>query len=361
MMRGLCSVGYLLLACLTLGTRVVNANRAQHANLFERHPKHSLLGRQSTTTSDPDYSCTATTPCSIGCCGPLDADGNGVCGLGPTFCGDGCTSSCNYKSECDPGWGIQWSNATDCPLNVCCSTYGFCGTTSDFCGSAVVSEPQCDASANSTSGRTIGYYEGWNWQRSCGTMTPDEIPLGYYTHINFAFSLIDPDSYRLVPMDDITGTLYSAVSSLKVNQPDLEVWIAVGGWAMNDPGAYTEVFSNLAGSQAAQDEFFEALVTFMVDNDFDGVDIDWEYPSAPDRGGRPADLENYVTFVSNLRNRLNALGTPKGISITLPSSYWYMQGFDIVNLEPHVDWFNVMTYDIRKAPLWLLLKMCDAN
>ena len=25
-----------------------------------------------------------------------------------------------------------------------------------------------------------------------------------------------------------------------------------------------------------------------------------------------------------------------------------MKGFDLVNLEPWVDWFNIMTYDIRK-------------
>ncbi|KAK4149689.1 chitinase [Chaetomidium leptoderma] len=36
-----------------------------------------------------------------------------------------------------------------------------------------------------------------------------------------------------------------------------------------------------------------------------------------------------------------------GISITLPASYWYLRGFDIVNLEPHVDFFNIMTYDIH--------------
>jgi len=47
---------------------------------------------------------------------------------GPVFCGPGnCTSTCNRKSECDPGWGSQWSNASTCPLKVCCSQYGFCG------------------------------------------------------------------------------------------------------------------------------------------------------------------------------------------------------------------------------------------
>jgi len=31
-----------------------------------------------------------------------------------------------------------------------------------------------------------------------------------------------------------------------------------------------------------------------------------------------------------------------------PASYWYLKGFDIVNMEKYLDWFNIMTYDIRK-------------
>lgn len=252
---------------------------------------------------------------------PRNDDGVGTCGLGPDYCGDGCYSSCDYKSECVPGWGIEWSNATTCPLNVCCSKYGFCGTTSEFCGAEVVSSPQCAMSGNSSTARTIGYYEGLNWQRSCGTMTPDQILLGYYTHINFAFSLIDPDTHRLVAMDDTTGELYKTVTALKGNQPGLEVWIAVGSWAMNDAGEYQKVFTDLAASEDAQAVFFEALVTFMENNNFDGVDIDWEYPVAEDRGGVDADFDNYVTFVSRLRDRLNNVGSTMGLSITLPASY----------------------------------------
>lgn len=30
-----------------------------------------------------------------------------------------------------------------------------------------------------------------------------------------------------------------------------------------------------------------------------------------------------------------------------PSSYWYMRNFDIVKIDPIIDWFNVMTYDIH--------------
>ncbi|KAI5457374.1 glycoside hydrolase superfamily [Mariannaea sp. PMI_226] len=312
---------------------------------YENETTTLLLRRDD--SGDDDYVCSRSKGCSIGCCGALDANGVGVCGLGPDFCGDGCISTCGYKSECDPGWGAQWSNATDCPLNVCCSEFGFCGTTSDFCGSKTVTSPECSIDKKSSDGRTVGYYEGWNYQRDCGNMEPEDIPLGYYTHINFAFALVNPNTFRIDPMDAGTASRYSRVSALKQKQVDLEVWIAIGGWAMNDPGPYRTAFSDLAKSESAQNEFFDSLITFLRRYDFDGVDLDWEYPVADDRGGIKEDFDNYVKFLSRLRDRLNASGKQYGVTLTLPASYWYLKGFDIVGMEKYVDWFNVMTYDIH--------------
>lgn len=51
---------------------------------------------------------------------------------------------------------------------------------------------------------------------------------------------------------------------------------------------------------------------------FDGIDIDWEYPAAGDRGGVPADTANFVQLLKELRA---ACGTKYGITATLPSSY----------------------------------------
>lgn len=150
-------------------------------------------------------------------------------------------------------------------------------------------------------------------------MEPEDIPLGWYTHINFAFALIHPTTFRMAPMDEGTASRYKRVSALKAQQSGLEVWIAVGGWAMNDPGPYRTTFSDLAKSSSAQAAFFESLVTFLKNNDFDGIDLDWEYPMADDRGGIPEDFENYVTFLSNLRQRLNEGGRKYGLSLTLVS------------------------------------------
>ncbi|KAL1957767.1 hypothetical protein VTO42DRAFT_5485 [Malbranchea cinnamomea] len=296
---------------------------------------------------EDDYICSETKKCPLGCCGSVDpTTGKGVCGLGPDFCGEGCISSCNEKSECDPGWGPEWSNATDCPLRVCCSEFGFCGTTADFCGGVLTPSPECPA-GKSADAKVIGYYEGWNLQRSCGTMKPEDIPLGWYTHINFAFALVNPKTFHIDPMDPDTASLYTRVTALKSRQPGLEVWIAIGGWAMNDPGPYRMAFSDMAKSEKNQDAFFESLITFMQRYNFDGVDIDWEYPVADDRGGIPEDFDNFVTMLRRLRERLNRTGRKYGLTITLPASYWYLRGFNIIELEPHVDWFNIMTYDIH--------------
>jgi chitinase len=83
--------------------------------------------------------------------------------------------------------------------------------------------------------------------------------------------------------------------------------------------------------------FIKSLVSFMSTYDFNGVDLDWEYPAAEDRSGRPEDFENYPRFISNLKKALRATGGRDGLSITLPASYWYLQHFDIKKLVNDVD------------------------
>ena len=54
-----------------------------------------------------------------------------------------------------------------------------------------------------------------------------------------------------------------------------------------------------------------------------------------------------VTFHSSqtFGVRWDQAGHKYGLTITIPSSYWYMQNFDIVAIEKKIDWFNVMTYN----------------
>lgn len=54
-------------------------------------------------------------------------------------------------------------------------------------------------------------------------MLPEQIPVAAYTHINFAFAMIDPVSFAVAPMSDGDVELYSRVTGLKSLYPDLEV------------------------------------------------------------------------------------------------------------------------------------------
>jgi chitinase len=114
-------------------------------------------------------------------------------------------------------------------------------------------------------------------------------------------------------MNSYDVDLYPRVTALKSQNKALKVFIAVGGWAAG--GA---TFSNMVKTSGSRSIFIESAVSFMKTYGFDGIDIDWEYPAATDRDGVPADTENYVTFLKELRA---ACGTSFGISATLPSSY----------------------------------------
>jgi chitinase len=85
----------------------------------------------------------------------------------------------------------------------------------------------------------------------------------------------------------------------------------------------------------------------MSTYNFDGVDVDWEYPEADDRSGRPEDFANFSSFLKNLKAALKQSGGRDGLSITLPASYWYLQHFDIRNMKKSVDFFNIMSYDLH--------------
>lgn len=241
--------------------------------------------------------------------------------------------------------GSEYASTENCPLNVCCSEYGYCGTTTDFCGTSTVAEPVC--SGTSAEAITIGYYEGWNLERSCDTMPPSSIPVGGYTHIFFAFLYIDPDLYTITPMEASQQDLYAEVVALKKRKPGLKVWISIGGWSFNDPGTTAGTFSEIAASTSKQATFFASLLSFLDSYGFDGVDLDWEYPVSEERGGTAADFDNYPTLLANLRKALDSADAGYGLSITLPSSYWYLQHFDITNMVDSLDFFNMMTYDLH--------------
>ena len=53
--------------------------------------------------------------------------------------------------------------------------------------------------------------------------------------------------------------------------------IALGGW--ND--SKFPKYSNLVNSQSARQKFIGKVIEFLEEHNFDGLDLDWEYPGCP--------------------------------------------------------------------------------
>ncbi|RYP81113.1 hypothetical protein DL770_005976 [Monosporascus sp. CRB-9-2] len=298
--------------------------------------------------ADDPYTCGPGRPCSNGaCCGP-----SGNCGYAPAYCGTGCLSNCDAKAPC----GQYAANpGQTCQLNACCSEHGFCGTTEEFCKpgcqSNCILEPQPPGGSpkNASLDKVIGYYETWSYRSKCNQKSPSDLPLKELTHLNYAFAFIKPGTFELTTMDsETTEDLWQLTVDTKKYNPNLKVYVAVGGWTFSDNDTVTQpLFSEISSTEANRQKFADGVVKFLNKYGFDGLDIDWEYPGAPDRGGKEEDTENFTLLMKTLRSTFNSSPRRLGLTFTIPSSFWYLRWFDMPGLLKYADWTNLMSYDLH--------------
>ncbi|MGE5621272.1 MAG: glycosyl hydrolase family 18 protein [archaeon] len=168
---------------------------------------------------------------------------------------------------------------------------------------------------------SIGYYPDWVYQ----TYPYTAIDYSGLTHIVHSFIFpqndgsITTDSYFLVP-----GLITTA------HQNGVKVLVAVGGYG------YDAQFTSLAGSAAYRANFVNNLKNFILQNGYDGADIDWEYPGS-------ADKANCLALFQELRAAFNTAGIEL-LTVAMPATDWG-GGYDIPNMLNLVNWFGVMTYD----------------
>ncbi|KXH60486.1 glycosyl hydrolase family 18 [Colletotrichum salicis] len=272
------------------------------------------------------------------------------CGYEEDHCGSDCVSDCDSKADCgayaDPP-------GKECPLRVCCNKWGNCGTTESFCGDGCQSNCEVPGVTTGHDGDVrdlvVGYFESWILlRRGCSQRDITHIRIDSMTHINVAFGFIKPDTYEIHPIRGATIAGFQNVTNLKQRAPGLKVWLALGGWTFSDNGTDTQpVFGDISSTALKRSQFVDKLLRFMTEQHAHRVDIDWEYPGAPDRGGQTRDIQNFVLLMKDIWFRFQADGKGLGVSFTAPTSYWYMRWFDIGAVMPYVDWVNLMTYDIH--------------
>ncbi len=178
-------------------------------------------------------------------------------------------------------------------------------------------------------GRTVvGYYYFWNK----GTFPYSKIEYSKLSCIAYAF-IVPTSTGGIVPESGASWNdyLYPQLIST-AHQNYVKVVVSVGGYN----AAATSAFSALSKTATARAAFAGKMKEFCISNGFDGVDIDWEYPTQNDRA-------NFVSMIQALRDSLNSAGRQLTLSITAPG--YVGTGYNINSLYPLLDWVGVMTYD----------------
>ncbi|KAL8893276.1 MAG: hypothetical protein Q9192_005427, partial [Flavoplaca navasiana] len=181
-------------------------------------------------------------------------------------------------------------------------------------------------------------------RRRCHRISPSQIITSGFTHLYFAFASIDPKTFEVVPAHPEDVRLYGEFTSRKTSS--MQTWITLGGFTFSSADATRKTWSMMASRAESRKTFITSLGNFMKRYGFQGVELDWEYPSTEDRGGSPNDAANLVGLVREMRTAWNK---DYGISATLPPDA-YLRGFDAKGMEQYIDFFNYLSYDLR-APL----------
>jgi GH18 family chitinase len=162
---------------------------------------------------------------------------------------------------------------------------------------------------------------------------PAKIDFKLYTHICHAFLTADENgninTNQFVPSREITTAAHNA---------GVKVLVSLGGWG------WDKQFAAIVNQPEAENRYLRAVLEIVDNYDYDGIDLDWEYP---DTAQEVAGFERMARW---FRTALDGLGNKKKRqmfeTMAAASNSETLKWLNKDLLNQTMDWLNVMTYDM---------------
>ncbi|WP_152054462.1 glycoside hydrolase family 18 protein [Tautonia marina] len=161
---------------------------------------------------------------------------------------------------------------------------------------------------------------------------PQGIDFSLYTHLCHAFVTADADG-RIRPSRGVPD----ADLARQAHEAGVKMFISLGGWG------WDEQFAAIMTDPEAEDRYIVSVLALVDESDYDGIDLDWEYPDTEQ------EVEGFERLVRRLRAGLDAIGErkerPMLLTMAASSNPGTLRWLRTEFLLETMDWVNVMTYD----------------
>ncbi|OIS97181.1 PREDICTED: acidic mammalian chitinase-like [Nicotiana attenuata] len=186
------------------------------------------------------------------------------------------------------------------------------------------------------------YYPSWAFS----SFPPSSIDTSFFTHVYYAFLVPNNTTFKFEIDDETSTLLFNFTITLRSKRPSVKTLFSVGGG-----GEGPARFSRMASTAASRLTFIKSSIEVARKYNFDGIDLDWEFPQ------NKKDMENLAILLDQWRAEVKKESwTTKRQPLLITAAVYFsvdfflsgeFRSYHVPSINKNLDWINLMCYDYR--------------
>lgn len=200
----------------------------------------------------------------------------------------------------------------------------------------------------------MSYFAGWGIYQRKGYLS--DIKASEISHICYAFGFINPEGvlnywtpeaitsfthdydkkFYTKGQELFTGGAKTEINMYKANKP-VHFGLSIGGDSFSTNIGATFADANL------RKKFVDSLAQRVIEDNFDFVDVDWEFPSG-------ADSDNFIAFLKEIQAAMKADGRERYVTGAFSAGVSNLMPLKLKDIFDQLAFGNIMTYCMSCGP-----------